>query len=86
MKLYCHSEYRNGALGLHFEQGRIEVADELGAFLMRDAPENFEIVPLGWVGVTSATPQEAIDNFERSMDAPPQDKAVKKPTRKKAAA
>jgi len=68
MKLWCLGEYHNGARNLHFEAGEIEVADDVAAFLLADAPENF----------ATNGPVE-----EKSPDAPPRDKAVKKAPRKK---
>ena len=67
MKLYCHSDYNNGAAGLHFGRGWIEVTPETANFLLRDAPENFSTV--------------AVEG--KAPDAPPFDKAVKKPAVKK---
>lgn len=43
MKLRCVSEYRNDARMLCFHRGQtIEVEEELGRFLLRDAPGCFE--------------------------------------------
>ncbi len=73
MILNCLGAYRNGSRNLSFSIGRIEVDDHIAEFLLKDAPDNFEPwADNGPSGVVKAT------------EAPPQDKMVKAPARKKA--
>jgi len=67
MKLYCKDEYHNSSYGLHFTAGVIEVDEARALFMLRDAPDNF----------TTELP------VAKTLDAPPHDKALKTPTRKK---
>lgn len=70
MKLYCKAEYHNGPHGLHFTgPSWIEVDDWKAEFLLHDAPENFA--------------REGPSELSKALDAPPQDKQVKAPPRKK---
>ena len=45
MTLTCLSEYHNGPASLHFEAGIIEVTDDVAAYLLHDAPDNFTAAP-----------------------------------------
>lgn len=69
MKLVCKGAYHNGAL--HFGEGVIEVDESIAQFLLRDAPENFELV-------SESAPPET-----KSLDEPPMDKQIKSAPRKK---
>jgi len=69
MKLWCKGLYKNGALGLYLQEGEIEVTDIIGAFLLRDAPENFGQWRPGLA--------------EKALDEPPMNKAIQAAPRKK---
>lgn len=74
MKLFCKGEYHNSPNGLHFDgKGVIDVDDYKAEFLLKDAPENFKKLP----AVVDPAPEV------KAPDAPPVDKAVKAPAKKK---
>lgn len=86
MKIYCRGEYHNPPAGLHFANpGVVEIDDAKAEFLLRDAPENFtRELP------APAAPPEASDQLveptadaTKAVDAPPHDKQIKSPSRKK---
>jgi hypothetical protein len=71
MKLLCKGKYHNQPHGLHFDgPGVVEIDDDKAKFLLRDAPENFE------VAVERAAPVPVVVEVE-AFDAPPADKMVK---------
>jgi hypothetical protein len=70
MTLRCVSRYTNTARALSFVPGQeFEVAPDLGAYLLADAPGCFEEVHLAPAG--------------KDLTTPPVDKAVKAPPRRK---
>lgn len=72
MKLLCKGEYHNSPNDLHFDgAGVIDVDDHKALFLLKDAPQNFEQLPVEVVPEVKA------------FDAPVVDKQVKTPAKKK---
>ena len=71
MKLYCKGPYHNNPAGLHFDESAIQVDDHVAEFLLRDAPDNFEIVAEAEIPTSELTPHIA------ALDEPPLDKQVK---------
>ena len=74
MKLVCKSQYSNVGHGLQFEAGVIRVDDDVADYLLRDAPENFEVV------VEDDAPEVVAEAIEK----PVKDRMLKLPRRKKA--
>ncbi len=95
MKLYCKGQYHNGPYGLHFSgPGVVEIDDPKAEFLLRDAPENFTKTLPAPVKAPETTPQapETPDAptvepetppETKAPEAPPVDKQVKEPRKKK---
>lgn len=76
MKLMCLSEYNNASHGLRFDAGVIEVTEEIGAFLLTDAPGTFSAV--------QNTPR--VEDFQiddKRVEEPPRTTAMKRPPRTK---
>jgi hypothetical protein len=71
MKLIVLSDYRNRRL-FYAAGERIEVSDEDGAFLMRDAPGVFAV----------PEPEPEPEPLAAAPDEPPADKAIKTVRRK----
>jgi hypothetical protein len=76
MKLFCKGKYHNQPVGLHFDgPGVIDIDEAKAQFLLRDAPENFEVA-------VAAIPVP-VEVVAEAFDAPAADKMVKAPSRKK---
>lgn len=76
MKLLCKGRYSNKPRGLGYEPGLIEVTDEIGAFLLRDAPGSF--------AVPSAPEPAPVPAEElKELSDPPRTTAYKRPPRSK---
>jgi hypothetical protein len=82
MKIYCKGAYTNAPAGLYFSQaGVIEIDNEKAEFLLRDAPENFSReLP---TPPPSDSTRFAAGAQATGFDAPPMDKQMKAPVRKK---
>ena len=73
MKLYCRGRYRNPPMQLAFDgPGVIDIDEWKARFLLKDAPENF-------------TMELSVPVMNKSIDEPPEDTAMKRAPRKKAA-
>ena len=70
MRLYCKSDYANPPYHLFFPAGVIEVDERVAEILFRDAPDNF-------MRDLPAPPET------KALNAPPADKMLKEPKRKK---
>jgi hypothetical protein len=74
MKLLCKGKYHNQPHGMHFDgPGVIDIDDDKARFLLRDAPENFEVAV---ERKPEPAPVPVIVETE-AFDAPPADKMVK---------
>ena len=79
MKLYCKSAYANAPAGLFFDSaGVFEVNESQGAFLLRDAPDNFSRYEPSDYAAEAPLKDKALDDA-------PADKMLKAPIRKKGA-
>ncbi len=90
MKLRVKGRYHNQPAQLHFDgPAQVELDDKKAEFLLRDAPDNFEVVNLGTVTMPAVDEDEATDEPEpisaerKAPDQPPADKMIKEPRRKK---
>lgn len=73
-KLRANADYENGPRKLHYRRGEeFEASDDLMLFLMADAPGCFEVV----------TPLAPVEPPAKALDAPPNDKMLRKPKAKK---
>lgn len=72
MKLRCTGNYINGPRNLVYRKGEVfDASPDLRAFLLADAPGCFEEL------------EEPSETAEKGLDAPPMDKAIKSPPKKK---
>jgi hypothetical protein len=82
VKLYLLQEYISR--GVHYKAGEtIEVDRDTALFLQRDAPGCFAPVSVGMKLKIEADGEEKEATIEKSFDAPPAHKMVKKPAKKK---